>query len=58
MYPFQPSVMTRAPGSTAPVMNGCSDSAEPSASTAILHRPIPFGSRTSTAMPVSTFFPR
>ena len=39
-------------------MNGCSDSAEPSASTAIRHRPIPFGSRTSTAMPVSTFFPR
>ena len=49
--------MTVAPGSTAPVTNGCSDSAEPSASTAIRHRPIPSGSPTSTAIPVSTFLP-
>ena len=46
------------PGSTAPVTNGFSDSAEASSSTAIRHRPIPFGPLTSTAMPVSTFLPR
>ena len=50
-------MITVLPGSTAPVTNGCSDSAEPSASTAIRHRPIPFGSLTSTAIPVRTFLP-
>src|ERR1700761_7165779 len=49
--------MTVLPGSTAPVMNGFSDSAEASASTAIRQRPIPRGGPTSTAMPVSTFLP-
>ena len=49
--------MTVLPGSTAPVMNGFSDSAEASASTAIRQRPIPRGPPTSTAMPVSTFLP-
>jgi hypothetical protein len=49
--------MTVAPGSTAPVTNGRNDSADPSASTPIRHRPIPFGSPTSTVMPVSTFLP-
>jgi hypothetical protein len=39
------------------VTNGCSDSADPLASTPIRHRPIPFGSPTSTVMPVSTFLP-
>jgi len=50
--------MTRLPGSTFSLTNGPSDAPEASASTLIRHRPIPFGSRTSTAMPVSTFLPR
>ena len=49
--------MTVLPGSMAPVMNGFSDSAEASASTAIRQRPIHRGAPTSTAMPVSTFLP-
>src|SRR3974390_3155184 len=49
--------MTVTPGRTCPVTNGCSEAEDPSASTAIRHRPIPLGSLTSTAMPVSTFLP-
>ena len=52
----QPSVKTVAPGSTS-VTNGCSDAADASASGSMRQRPSPFGSRTSTAMPVSTFLP-
>ena len=50
--------MTVAPGSTCSVTKGCSEAADASASGAMRHRPIPFGSRTSTAMPVRTFLPR
>ena len=50
--------MTVAPGSTWPLTKGCSEAADPSASSAMRHRPIPFGSSTSTAMPVRTFLPR
>jgi hypothetical protein len=39
------------------VTKGCSEAEDPSASSAIRHRPIPLGSLTSTAMPVSTFLP-
>src|SRR5712691_3019880 len=49
--------MTVDPGSTWLVTKGCSEAEEPSARIAMRHRPIPFGSRTSTAMPVSTFLP-
>src|SRR5258707_15771864 len=49
--------MTFAPGSTWLVTKGCSEAEDPSASTAIRHRPIPFGSLTSTAIPVRTFLP-
>ena len=49
--------MTVVPGWTWPVTKGCSEAEDPSASTAMRHRPIPFGSLTSTAMPVSTFLP-
>jgi len=50
-------VITRAPGSTLPVTNGCSEAADASASTDIRHRPMPFGSLISAAMPVRTFLP-
>ncbi len=47
--------MTRAPGSMWPVMNGRSAAADASGKIAIRHRPMPFGSLTSTAMPTSDF---
>ena len=50
--------MTVAPGSTQPVMKGSSEAEDASASSAIRHRPIPFGCLTSTAIPVRTFLPR
>ncbi len=49
--------MAFAPGSTWLVTKGCSEAEDPSARTAMRHRPIPFGSVTSTAMPVRTFLP-
>src|SRR5712671_422163 len=49
--------MTRVPGSTLAVMKGCSAAVEPSARIAMRHRPIPFGSVTSTAMPTRAFLP-
>jgi len=45
-------------GSTWSVTKACSESADASVSGAIRHRPIPFGSRTSTTMTVRTFLPR
>ena len=50
-------MITLLPGSTLPATNGRSEAPDASASTAIRHRPMPFGSLTSTAMPVSTFLP-
>jgi hypothetical protein len=50
--------MTRVPGSMWPVMNGRSAAAGASGKIAIRHRPMPFGSLTSTAMPTSDFLPR
>src|SRR5680860_1309204 len=49
--------MTLEPGSTWSVTKACSEAADASASGAIRQRPIPFGSCTSTAMPVRTFLP-
>ena len=57
-YPFQPSVITVAPGWMFSVMKGCSVAAEASSITAIRHRPKPFGGVTSTAMQTSDFLPQ
>ena len=48
------SVMTLLPGCTFWVTNEVSVAWVAAGSTAIRHRPIPFGGRTSTAMPVSS----
>ena len=49
--------MTRLPGSTLPATNGPGEAPDASASTAIRHRPMPFGSPIPAAMPVRTFLP-
>lgn len=52
-----PSVTTVEPGSTLSTKNARSESADPSASSAIRQRPNPLGAKRSTATPTRAFLP-